>query len=145
MVRIVTKGDDDRAVIEGFWDDLYRPDLPAAAARFAPDGEYTDITTPDDDVARGPEQIVARLTLAWGRLDRIWDERRHLVAGDDAVMTEHVEHWEWPTGERMALPVLSVHEVRDGRITRWTDYWDMAMLVAAAPESWFEHVMKGWK
>jgi ketosteroid isomerase-like protein len=145
MVRSVARADDNRAVIQGFWDDLYRPDLKAAAARFADDGEYTDITTPDDDVARGPEQIVARLNLAWGQLDRIWDERLHLVAGDDAVMTEHVEHWEWPTGETMALPVLSVHEVRDGRIARWTDYWDMAMLVGAAPQWWFEHVMQGWR
>lgn len=137
--------DDTRVVIEGFWEDLYRPDIEAAAARFAPDGEYTDVATPDDDVARGPEQIVRRLTLGWGPLARIWDEREHLVAGDNAVMTEHVEHWEWPTGETMALPVLSVHEVSDGRITRWTDYWDMATLVAAAPQWWFAHVLRGWQ
>jgi limonene-1,2-epoxide hydrolase len=45
----------------------------------------------------------------------------------------------------MALPVASVHEVRDGRITRWTDYWDMNVLVAAAPQWWFDHVITGWK
>ena len=60
-------------------------------------------------------------------------------------MTEHVEHWEWPTGETMALPVASVHELRDGMITRWCDYWDMSVLTAAAPEWWFEHVMQGWR
>jgi limonene-1,2-epoxide hydrolase len=141
----VSKAIENRALIEAFWDDLYRPDIHAAAARFAPDGEYTDITTPDDDVARGPDQIVRRLTLGWGPLTRISDERRHLAAGDDVVMTEHVENWEWPSGETMALPVSSVHEVRNGRITRWTDYWDMAALVAAAPQWWFEHVMQGWQ
>jgi ketosteroid isomerase-like protein len=143
--RDMTKADENRTVIEGFWDDLYRPDIEAAAARFAPDGEYTDVTTPDDDVARGPDAIVRRLTLGWGPLDKIWDERRHLVAGEDAVMTEHLEHWQWPTGETLALPVASVHEVRDGRITRWTDYWDMAALVEAAPQWWFEHVLRGWQ
>ena len=61
------------------------------------------------------------------------------------VMTEHVETWVWPTGETLPLPVLSVHEVRDGTIVRWTDYWDMAALVNAAPAWWFEHVMQGWK
>jgi ketosteroid isomerase-like protein len=141
----VTRADDNRTLIEAFWADLYRPDLEAAAAHFAPDGEYTDVTTPDDDVARGPDEIVRRLTLAWDRLAGLRDERRHLVAGDDVVLTEHIEIWDWPTGETMALPVASVHEIRDGTITRWTDYWDMAALVAAAPQWWFEHVLQGWK
>ena len=137
--------DENRALIEGFWADLYRQDLEAAAARFTPEGEYTDVETPEDDVARGPDEIVRRLTLAFARLTELRDERRHLVAGDTAVMTEHIEHWAWPTGETMALPVASVHEVRDGRITRWCDYWDMNVLVAAAPPWWFEHVLTGWK
>ncbi len=41
-------------------------------------------------------------------------------------MTEHVEHWEWPTGERASLPFVSMHEVRDGKLVRWWDYWDLA-------------------
>jgi limonene-1,2-epoxide hydrolase len=137
--------DENRKVIEGFWEELYRQDLTAAASRFVPDGTYTDVGTPDDDVARGPDEIVRRLTLAWSKLTALRDEPRRLVAGDDAVITEHVEHWEWPTGETMALPVCSVHELVDGRIVRWTDYWDMAALVTAAPAWWFEHVMQGWK
>ena len=137
--------DENRVVVEGFWADLYRQDLVAAAGRFTPDGTYTDIETPEDDVARGPEEIVKRLTLAFARLSGLRDERRHLVAGDDAVLTEHVEHWSWPTGETMALPVASVHELAGGRIMRWCDYWDMNVLVAAAPPWWFEHVMVGWK
>jgi limonene-1,2-epoxide hydrolase len=138
--------EENRKVVEGFWADLYRQDLEAAAARFTPDGTYTDVETPDDDVARGPDEIVRRLSLAFGKLTRLWDERRHLVAGDDVVLTEHVENWEWPTGETMALQVASVHELdEDGRITRWCDYWDMNVLVAAAPPWWFEHVMVGWK
>jgi limonene-1,2-epoxide hydrolase len=141
----MSAADENRNVIEGFWEDLYRPDLEAAAARFAPDGTYTDVGTPEDDVARGPDEIVRRLTLAWAKLASLRDERRCLVAGDDEVMTEHVEHWEWPTGETMALPVVSVHVLVDGRIVRWTDYWDMNALVAAAPAWWFEHVMQGWK
>lgn len=141
----MSAADENRKVIEGFWEDLYRQDLAAAASRFAPDGTYTDVGTPEDDVARGPNEIVQRLTLAWSKLADLRDERRHLVAGDHTVMTEHIEHWEWPTGETMALPVSSVHELRDGRIIRWTDYWDMAALVAAAPQWWFEQIMVGWK
>ena len=90
----MSAADENREVIEGFWEDLYNQDLVAATARFAPGGTYTDNETPDDDVAVGSDQIVARLTLAFGKLAGLRDERHHLVAGDDAVMTEHVEHWE---------------------------------------------------
>jgi limonene-1,2-epoxide hydrolase len=135
----------NRTLIEGFWGDLYRQDFASLVARFDPQGEYTDIVTPEDDVARGPAEITARLTLAFGKLSGLSDERLHLLAGDEIVMTEHIEHWAWPTCETMALDVASVHEVRDGRITKWRDYWDMNVLTAAAPPWWFEHVMQGWK
>ena len=101
--------------------------------------------TPDDDVARGPAEITARLRLAFDKLAKLFDEPRHLVAGELVVMTEHVEHWEWPTGETMALDVASVHEIRDGKIIRWWDYWDMNVLTTAAPQWWFDHVLQGWK
>jgi ketosteroid isomerase-like protein len=141
----VTQAEDNRALIEEFWDDLYRQDFGSLVTHFDPQGEYTDVCTPDDDVARGGAEITARLTLAFGKLTALSDERLHLVAGDDAVMTEHIEHWEWPTGETMALRVATVHQIRDGKITSWLDYWDMAVLVAAAPPWWFEHVVQGWK
>ncbi len=141
----MSTAENNRTLIEGFWDDLYRQDFTSLVARFDPQGEYTDIVTPDDDVARGPAEITARLILAFGKLSGLADERLHLVAGDEIVMTEHIEHWKWPTGETMALNVASVHEVRDGRITKWRDYWDMNVLTAAAPPWWFEHVMQGWK
>ena len=135
----------NRSLIEGFWEDLYRQDFASLGSRFDPRGEYTDVGTPADDVARGPAEITARLTLAFAKLSGLHDERLHLIAGEDAVMTEHIEHWEWPTGETMALNVASVHEIRDGRITRWCDYWDMNVLMAAAPQWWIEHVVQGWK
>ncbi len=142
---MATAADINRDVLGRFWAALYRQDYPALVALFHPDGRYTDACTPADDVAVGGAEITARLRLAFDRLDRLWDEPGLTVAGDDAVMTEHVEHWAWPTGETMALQVASVHELVDGRITRWTDYWDMGALVAVAPAWWIEHVMGGWK
>jgi limonene-1,2-epoxide hydrolase len=141
----VTGTDENRGLIAGFWVDLYRQDFVAVGARFDDQGEYTDIVTPADDVARGPAEITARLRLAFDQLSKLFDEPRHLVAGEDVVMTEHVEHREWPTGETMALDVASVHEIRDGKIIRWCDYWDMNVLAAVAPQWWFEHVLQGWK
>ena len=48
------------------------------------------------------------------------------VCEGDTVVTEHVEHWEWPTGEKAALPFVSMQELRDGKIVRWWDYWDLS-------------------
>ena len=45
------------------WVVLYERDWDAIGSLFAGDGEYTDVPSPADDVARGPDQIVARLRL----------------------------------------------------------------------------------
>jgi limonene-1,2-epoxide hydrolase len=135
----------NRALIEQFWEDLYRRDFDRVGAYFAPDGEYTDMPTPPDDVARGPAEIAARLRLGLAPLESIGHEIRMIVADGDTVVTEHVEIWHWPTGERARLPFVSVHEVRDGKLVRWWDYWDLQTLMAAAPAWWVEHVMRGYK
>src|SRR5215218_2790761 len=44
------------ATIDEFWDLLYAKDWDALAALFAPDAEYTDVPTPADDLAHGPDQ-----------------------------------------------------------------------------------------
>ena len=55
----IREQEENRHLIEGFWVDLYRQDFAALGARFDENGEYTDIVTPADDVARGPAQITA--------------------------------------------------------------------------------------
>ena len=97
--------------------------------------------TPADDVAVGPAQIAARLRLGLEPLAGISHDIRAIVSEGDTVVTEHVEHWEWPTGERASLPFVSMQEVRDGKIVRWWDYWDLATLMNTAPAWWVEHIM----
>ena len=127
-------------LVEEFWADLYRRDFDKVGAYFAPDGEYTDMPTPAEDVARGPEQIAARLRLGLAPLSGISHDVRSMVCDGGTVVTEHVEHWEWPTGERASLPFVSVQEFRGGKIARWWDYWDLATLMNNAPAWWVEHI-----
>ena len=131
----------NREVVEKLWSDLYRRDFDAVAAAFAPDGEYTDMGTPTDDVARGPEHIAGRLRLGLEPLEAISHDVRLIVAEGDVVVTEHVEHWLWPTGERADLPFVSIHEFHAGQIVRWWDYWDLATLMNNAPQWWVEHTL----
>ena len=34
-----------------------------------------------------------------------------------------------------------MHEIRDGKLVRWWDYWDLGTLMNAAPAWWVEHIM----
>ena len=129
-------------IVARFWEDLYRRDWNAVASYFDDTSEYTDVPTPADDVARGPQQIVRRLRIGLDPLASIGHDVLAVVADDHAVVTEHVEHWEWPTGERAALPFLSMQQMRDGTIVRWWDYWDLATLMGAAPQWWIEQIMR---
>jgi len=124
-----------------FWTDLYRREWDTVASYFGPDSEYTDVPTPADDVARGPEQIVRRLRIGLDPLSGIGHDVLTVVAQGDNVVTEHVEHWEWNTGERVSLPFMSMQQLRDGKIVRWWDYWDLGTLMGGAPQWWIEHIM----
>ena len=135
----------NRQLIEKFWGDLYRRDFEAVGAYFAADGEYTDVPSPEDDVARGPKEVAARLRLGLEPLEAIYHHPKHMVADGDLVFTEHAEEWHWPTGERVVIPFVSVHEIRDGKIVRWWDYPDLQKLLNAAPKWWVEQIMKGYK
>lgn len=136
---------DNRAIAEQFWAALYDRDWDRIASFFTAKSAYTDMPTPADDVAVGPDQILARLRLG---IEPITDYEHNLilmVADGDVVITEHTETWRWKTGEEVVLPFVSVHEIRDGKIMRWSDYWDLQTLLGGAPHWWIEHIMQGWK
>jgi limonene-1,2-epoxide hydrolase len=134
----------NRERAEEFWGTLYRRDWDAIAGFFTGDSEYTDVPSPPDDVAHGPEQIVARLRLGLERLSGYEHDLRLMVADGDTVVTEHTETWHWHTGEQVTLPFVSVQEWRNGAIVRWWDYWDMQTLMNAAPVWWIEHIVQGY-
>jgi limonene-1,2-epoxide hydrolase len=137
-------GDQNKEIVRGLWNALYRRDWDAIAGFFDARSEYTDVPSPADDVARGPALIVARLRLGLERISGYEHDLRLMVAEGDTVVTEHTETWHWHTGEQVTLPFVSVHELRDGTIVRWWDYWDLQTLMGAAPDWWIEHVAQGY-
>jgi limonene-1,2-epoxide hydrolase len=142
----VSDAERNRATIDGFWDLLYAKDWDGLRALFAPEAEYTDVPTPDDDVARGPDQIIARLRLGLDPVEEMVHHPRSVAADGRLVMTEHAEEWRWHTGEVVVLPFVSVHELDDeGRIVRWWDYWDLNTLLGSAPPWWLEQIMAGYE
>ena len=134
----------DRARIQEFWATLYARDWDGIAAFFTADSEYTDVPSPADDVARGPEQVVARLKLGLEKISGYEHELRLMVAEGGTVVTEHAETWRWHTGEEVTLPFVSVQELSGGSIVRWWDYWDLSTLMNAAPAWWIEDIAAGY-
>jgi limonene-1,2-epoxide hydrolase len=130
--------------VTAFWATLYERDWEAIGRFFGPESEYTDVPSPEDDVARGPELIVARLRLGLEPIAGYEHHLRLMVAEGDTVVTEHAETWRWHTGEEVTLPFVSVFELKEGTIMRWWDYWDLQTLMNAAPAWWIEHIMQGY-
>jgi limonene-1,2-epoxide hydrolase len=135
---------DNKARAVDFWTALYERDWDRIGTFFTEESQYTDVPSPAEDVAHGPSQIVARLRLGLERISGYEHDLRLMVAEGDAVVTEHSETWHWHTGEEVTLPFVSVHELRNGAIIRWWDYWDLQTLMNAAPDWWIEHIMQGY-
>jgi limonene-1,2-epoxide hydrolase len=132
-------------LIHAFWDDLFRRDFDAVGAWFTPQGNYRDVPAPEEG-AFGPAEVAARLRLGLEPLAGYehvpgWTT----IAQGTTVVTEHVERWTWSSGETVDLPFVSVHEFDGDKVTRWWDYWDLGTLMNAAPASWVEHIMVGYK
>jgi limonene-1,2-epoxide hydrolase len=52
----------------------------------------------------------------------------NIAANRDVVMTERLDMIRNPQGVLYGVPVMGAFEVRDGKISRWTDYWDSALV-----------------
>ena len=127
----------NKQVVERFWLALAQRDWDAMAALLAPDAHYTDVGTPGPGGV-GPEGVLARLRIGIEPLEAYWHYPGHIVAEGDLVFTEHVEHWQFHTGEAFDHPFVSVIELRDGKIVRWHDYSNIANIMANAPKWWLE-------
>ena len=125
--------------VQQFWATLYARDWDGIASFFTEVSE-----SPADDIARGPEQVVARLRLGLEKISGYEHELRLMVAEGDTVVTEHAETWHWHTGEQVTLPFVSVQQLSGGSIVRWWDYWDLSTLMNSAPGWWIEDIAKGY-
>jgi len=58
-----------------------------------------------------------------------WIEIHHQLVSANVVMNERVDQMTLG-GREVDMPICGVFEIRDGRIARWTDYYDSAPLPA---------------
>lgn len=127
-------------VVLGMWQALSERDWEALKTFISEDCIYVDMPVGPTAAARGPEDIVKRLKVGLEPLAGYENHDGVLVSNGEDVMYEHSETWNWVTGESTVLRFVTVHKVRNGKITLWKDYWDFGGLVNHAPADWMEQL-----
>lgn len=61
-----------------------------------------------------------------------WQVRHIAETAGGAVLTERTDRFRFQ-GKPMAVPVMGIFELRDGKITAWRDYFDSAQVSAQMP------------
>ena len=124
----------------GMWHALSDRDWEKLKTFIADDCIYVDMPVGLAAAARGPEDIVKRLKVGLEPLAGYENHDGVLVTNGVDVMYEHSETWNWVTGESTVLQFVTVHKVRDDKITLWKDYWDFGGLLNNAPADWMEQL-----
>lgn len=122
----------------GLWRTLSARDWAGIADWVTDDCIYVDMPVGPSLAARGPVDIVKRLQVGLRDLASYENHDGLLVADGDVVMYEHSETWTFASGEVVELPFVTVHRVRDGRVSLWKDYWDFGGVANSAPPDWME-------
>jgi limonene-1,2-epoxide hydrolase len=130
-----------KRVVEQLWRTLYTKDWEALAALLHDEVFYEDVPTPDPG-ARGRANVIRRLRIGLDPIERFEHHFHRVVAEGSNVVLEHTEVWHFHTGEVMRNPFVTIHEIADGRIKLWRDYWDLNTMLSSVPKWWLEHVAK---
>jgi limonene-1,2-epoxide hydrolase len=122
------------------WRVLAARDWNAIPALLSDDCIYFDVPLGPSMAARGGADIVKRLKVGLEPLTAYTNHDGVMVGEGENVLYEHSETWTFDTGEVAVLPFVTVHKVRDAKITIWKDYWDLASLQAQAPNDWMDRM-----
>ncbi|TAM72171.1 limonene-1,2-epoxide hydrolase family protein [Mycobacterium sp.] len=79
----------------------------------------------------GPDAIVENMAAQFAMFpDAYAFEIINLVSEGSVVLTERLDYIQAPDGSKPAIPVMGTFVVDDdGRITRWTDYFDLTLIM----------------
>ena len=118
---------DPEALVTQFCEAWPRMDADELASYFTDDGVYHNIPMAP---AVGRAAVRELLMGLGAMISAIRFEVHRQVANGSVVMNERTDHI--TMGDRViALPVVGVFEIEDGRIRAWRDYFDMAQFSGA--------------
>lgn len=126
---------DNKQTVEKMWASLAAFDFEALKSCLHEKVHYEDVPT-EDPGAIGPDNVVARLSVAWDHIDQQIQTTHRIAADGDVVFLDHTEKWVFKTGETCEHRFCTMHELKDGKIIKWSDFWDVNNFVGQFPE-WF--------
>lgn len=110
--------------VREFCDLMSKRDAEALRGYFAPDAVYQNVGTP---ATVGVDAIVENLAGQFAMFPDSYEYQTiNLAADGDVVLTERLDMIRTPTGVQ-GVPVMGTFVLRDGKIARWSDYWDLAL------------------
>jgi limonene-1,2-epoxide hydrolase len=114
-------------VVRELCDALEKLDAEAMRPLFTDDVVYHNMPM---DPAVGIDATIAFIENFFGMCESMVVETLHLTACDNVVLTERIDTL--TIGQvAVALPVMGTFEIRDGKISAWRDYFDMAQITKA--------------
>jgi len=117
-----TKHDSEKLVrgFLGSWEDR---DLDVICEAFADDAVYHNVPVAPITGIDGIRSIFRAFldAFAEAKLDIVT-----LAAEPGLVLAERIDYFTMTDGRKVVLPVNGVFEVRDGKIVRFSDYFDLA-------------------
>ncbi len=131
----------NKKTVESLWQALSEMDWATLKSCLTEDVFYEDVPT-EDAGARGPENVVKRLAIAFDHLADHQHTIHHLVAEGDVVFLDHTEVWTFKSGEMATNKFATLHEMKGGKVAKWSDYWDVSSFVGQFPKSFLEEMAK---
>jgi limonene-1,2-epoxide hydrolase len=113
-------------LVRDFCEAFGKHDAGALRPFFTDDVVYHNIPM---DPAVGIEATIAFIEGFFAMCENMVIETTHLAVNGDVVLTERIDTFS--LGDKRApLPVMGTFEIRDGKISAWRDYFDMAQITA---------------
>jgi limonene-1,2-epoxide hydrolase len=117
-----SSSESDIAVVRSFFDAFEALDVERALALMSDDVVYQNVPFPAD---RGKVAVTRTLNMFGRFMTGFEVKMRNIAARDGVVLTERVDTLKGPL-VHLEIWVCGTFEVRDGRITLWRDYFDLA-------------------
>ena len=121
---------DAEAIVNAFMAefDVEHPDADTLASYFTDDAVYHNMPMA---AAEGLEAVKAALAGVSQMTSRGW-EVLHSATNGDVVLNERIDRFDM-SGTEVSVQVCGVFEIRDGKIARWRDYFDLASFQKQMP------------
>lgn len=117
---------DAKHLVQEFCDLMVKRDADAIRPYLADDAVYQNTGMP---AAAGIEAVIENLAGQFAMFSDSYEYVTiNIAAAGDVVLNERLDKIKGPDGTVHALPVMGTFVVRDGKITRWTDYWDTGLI-----------------